>query len=122
MKNQYPMKIYRKIYREIVKSVTEEIEKEPEELTTSKEEDCCCARMAICYCLSDHITDGEISKLTGLSQQVISRNRLLYPQRSRQSTTIRIITKIISDVINREIEIYKSSTNEPQTQDNHPTN
>ncbi|MCQ2232165.1 MAG: hypothetical protein MJZ30_10000 [Paludibacteraceae bacterium] len=121
MKNIYPMKLYKRIFKEILKSVSEEVEVAPEELITSKNEDCFCARMAMCHCLSEHITDGEISRLTGMSQQVVSRNKILYPQRQRQSTTIRIITRIIKETIDTHITAYKQSTNITQTEGSHPT-
>lgn len=111
MKSKEGMKIYKKIYRELVKAITEEIECDAEEMMSSKKEDCVCARMAICYRMGEHLTDAEISTLTGMSQQVISRNRLLYPIRHRQNTTIRILSNIANETISKQIEIYKQSTN-----------
>lgn len=114
MKNEFDMKVYKKIYKEIIKALTDEVECGQDELLKSKDEDCFSARMALCYCMSEHITDGEICKLTGLSQQIVSRNKILFPSRKRQSTTIRIFERIINDTIDRQIAIYKQTTSTTQ--------
>lgn len=114
MEKQIEMRVYKKIYKEILMAVSEEIECEASEIIKGKSEDCFCARMALCWCMSAHITDAEISKLTGLSQQVISRNKILYPARQKQSMTIRLLSGIITSTIKRKIEEYKQSTSETQ--------
>ena len=98
------MKIYRRIYTGLIQRLSVESEIPERELISSKDERCVYARMAIVCGLSDKsLTDMEISKATGLSQQVVSRNKTVVRYRYDHSRILRIMSYIVRDYLEEKL-------------------
>lgn len=72
-------------YRQVVEVVCEEMETDPIMAMSSNKEECVDARGVIVCVLAKRLTEGKISKLTGLTRQAINRLKNIYPRRIEQS-------------------------------------
>ena len=103
------MKTYRMYYERLVDLLVEETEFSKDEIMTSKEEDCVNVRIMMVYLMSEAgVTDKNIEKLTGFTQQMISRNKNQFSRRFEQSQTVRILTKITRKYITSCITDFRN--------------
>lgn len=97
------MKIYRQIYSGLIQKLCAESEISESDLLSSRDERCFLARIAVVCGLSDKgLTDMEISRVMGLSQQVVNRNKSIGRYRFSHSRTLRIMSYIVKDYLDEK--------------------
>ena len=92
------MKYYKNLLEEIFSFVEEETELSRQDILTSRREECVNARMAIIAELTDvGLSECEIARLLGFSQQKTNHSRNTQEGRLRSSPSFRILVSRIKE-------------------------
>lgn len=80
-------------FKKLLKFLSDEIKQSELMIIQSKTEKCFCARVVLCHFLSEvkGMTDKEIVKLTGITRQVVSNNRLNFYRLKSTRSDVRLL-------------------------------